>query len=354
MMRPIMRPRIPRSLSPLLLSAGVLIASSAAAQGGGQAAIAEDLFRQAKGLMEQQKYKEACEKFESSNRLDPSTGTLLNLADCNQKLGKVASAWAQFGEAAVLAKRAGTSDRAQVAQDRAAALEPRLTRVRLVVGDKTRVSGLTIHRDDLALDEAIWNGLIATDPGPHVYKASAPGKKDWTTTVNVQGEGKSMDVVVPPLADAPVAPAVTATAPVASTTTTAEVAPPPPPPPSSSGQATAGYVIGGIGVAGLAAGGIFGLLARSDWKAADCPGRICATQADQDSAKGAKTKSTISTAAFVGGGLLLATGITLVVLAPDSSSAPASAFKSRSTSTTIAVAPAAGPGAAGLDIVGSF
>jgi hypothetical protein len=350
MMRPIMRTGIPRSLSPFLLAAGVLIASSASAQGGDQSAIAEDLFRQAKALMDQQKYKEACEKFESSNRLDPSTGTLLNLADCNQKLGKIASAWAQFGEAAVLAKRAGTPDRAQVAQDRAAALEPRLSRVRLVVGEKTRVPGLEIHRDELSLDKAIWNGLIATDPGPHVFKASAPGKKDWTSTVNVQGEGKSMDVVVPPLADAPVAPKPTA-APLASAAPTQET-PPPPPPPTSSGQATAGYVIGGIGVAGLAVGGIVGLLARSDWKAADCPGRVCKTQGDQDSAKSAKTKSTISTAAFVGGGILLATGVTLVLVAPDSPSAPASAFKSRST--TLAIAPSAGPGAAGLDFVGSF
>jgi hypothetical protein len=352
-MRFIMRPSLLRSLSPFLLAAGMLVAGPARAQGGDQSAIAEDLFRQAKALMEQKKFKEACEKFEGSQRLDPSTGTLLNLADCNEKQGKLASAWAQFGEAAVLAKRAGTADRATVAQDRAKALEARLSRVRLVVPDNVRTPGLQVFRDDIALDPAIWNGLAATDAGKHVFRATAPGKLEWKTTVDVQGEGKATDVTVPPLAAAPVE-AKPEVKPAASAEPVTAPPPPPPGPPPANNQRTAGFVVGGLGVAGLAVGGIFGGLASSQWsKAKDkCPANLCIDQAAQDDAKGAKTKATISTAGFVAGGVLLAVGVTIVLVSPDSSAPAQAAAPFRRP--TLAVAPTAGPGAAGFDLVGSF
>ena len=359
MVRTIMRARFLRSAPPFVLVAGLLFTSVASAQGGAQSAIAEDLFRQAKVLMEQSKYREACEKFEGSQRLDPSTGTLLNLADCNEKLGKLASAWAQFGEASILAKRAGTADRAAVAQDRAKALEPRLSRVRIVVADSARVPGLELRRDDIVLDSAVWNGLSVTDTGKHVFKATAPGKLAWTSTVDVQGEGKATDVVVPPLVDAAVEakpegkpegkPEVKPLPPV-------EVPmappPPPPPPPEPNARRTAGFVVGGIGVAGLAVGGILGLVARSDWKRADCPANRCKTAADQSSAESAKRKATASTVGFIAGGVLAAAGITLVLVSPDP--APGTASRRRAVGTSLAIAPTGGQGAAGFDLVGSF
>lgn len=355
MVRTIMRARFLRSASPFVLVAGLLFTSVASAQGGAQSAIAEDLFRQAKVLMEQSKYREACEKFEGSQRLDPSTGTLLNLADCNEKLGKLASAWAQFGEASILAKRAGTADRAAVAQDRAKALEPRLSRVRIVVADSTRVPGLELRRDDIVLDSAVWNGLSVTDTGKHVFKATAPGKVAWTSTVDVQGEGKATDVVVPPLMDAAVE-AKPEKKPEVKPLPPEEVPmappPPPPPPPEPNHRRRTGFVVGGIGVAGLAVGGILGLVARSDWKSADCPANRCKTAADQSSAESAKSKATASTVGFIAGGVLAAAGITLVLISPDP--APGTASRRRAVGTSLAIAPAASPGAAGFDLVGSF
>src|SRR3954470_23411052 len=85
----------------------------------GQRATAEALFQQAAELMEQKKFSQACEQFAASQELDPALGTTLYLADCYEQLGKTASAWALFQEAADGARRAQQADREQIATERA-------------------------------------------------------------------------------------------------------------------------------------------------------------------------------------------------------------------------------------------
>ena len=93
-------------------------------------ATAEALFQEAKKLKAAEEYDAACPKFAASQKLDPALGTLLNLADCHEQQGLTASAWAEFLEAATLARRAGQAERAKVAKERATALEGRLTRLK--------------------------------------------------------------------------------------------------------------------------------------------------------------------------------------------------------------------------------
>src|SRR5262245_23511913 len=96
-----------RSAIAAVLSGALLAPGLARADVSADKAAAEALFNHAKQLVKEGKLSEACPKFEESLRLDPGIGTLLYLADCQEKAGKTASAWARFLEAAAAAKAAG-------------------------------------------------------------------------------------------------------------------------------------------------------------------------------------------------------------------------------------------------------
>ena len=62
------------------------------ALGDANPALAQSLFEEGRQLMSNGKFAEACPKFESSYKLDPAAGTLLNLAVCHEKVGRTAAA----------------------------------------------------------------------------------------------------------------------------------------------------------------------------------------------------------------------------------------------------------------------
>src|SRR5437899_11188432 len=88
----------------------VSIGSPAFAQSGSVIVAAEALFEQGRELMTAQKFSDACPKFADSQKLDPKSSTLLNLANCYEKAGRSATAWATYREAAALAKNEGHED----------------------------------------------------------------------------------------------------------------------------------------------------------------------------------------------------------------------------------------------------
>ena len=96
--------------------------------------------------------------------------------------------------------------------------------------------------------------------------------------------------------------------------------------PSTTGRdvRTAGYVVGGVGLAAAVIGvAVFGALAKSanDSANRECNNSsTCPTQAGVDDANKAGVFATTSTALTIGGGVLLLTGIVLVVAAPKSPS----------------------------------
>src|SRR5262245_46935235 len=99
---------------------------------GGDMAAAEALFAEGRRLSDAGSFADACGRFEASMSLIPRLGVQLNLADCYEHMGKTASAWVSFGQAAALARRMNDA-REDVALQRQDALVPRLTRLRVSV-----------------------------------------------------------------------------------------------------------------------------------------------------------------------------------------------------------------------------
>ena len=292
-------------------SAGILLALRAlpavAETTASQRATAEALFQQATQLMDEKRYAEACDKLAGSQDLDPALGTMLYLADCYEHAGRSASAWALFHEAADSAKSAGQADRQSIALERATSLEARLSKLQVRVPAARQVAGLEVLINGAVVPRASYDTELPVDPGPTRIEARAPGKKSWTTTLTI-ADGPSHQVVeVQKLADAPrAAAAATATRPDASH--------------SGSTQRTVGYVMVAAGVVAIAASGFFGYRAYSLNKKSKAECRAdepnSCTPEGVSLRESAKTAGALSTIGTVSGGLLVASGITLVATAP--------------------------------------
>ena len=243
---------------------------------------AEELFRRAKGLMAEKKDREACPLFEESERLDPQMGTLLNLAICHENVGRIASAWGEFRAVEQQARVANREERVKLAHERAAKLEPRLSRIKLLVPIDTKPPGMVVKVDGEAKSEALWSG-IPVDVGTRSVEVSAPGKKTATSKVKVDDEGATVSVTLPKLEDAPVVRPV-ALPPFADDPRAEERYA------ANRSRKTAGFVLGGVGLGVVVTGGVFGVLAiAGDGAAADACPQPCAQGSREANAADDKT-----------------------------------------------------------------
>lgn len=157
---------------------------------------AEALFVEAREAMRQGDFARACSMLEESYRLDPGIGTGFNLGECYERLGKTASAWASFRDAAAASKLAGQIDREAVAKERAKKLEDRLCRVTIQVAAQQDV---TVKRDGDVIGAGQWGIALPIDPGAHTVEAIAPRRRPWSLTFSTALCPSSMSVGVPVL-----------------------------------------------------------------------------------------------------------------------------------------------------------
>jgi tetratricopeptide (TPR) repeat protein len=262
--------------------------------------LGQELFDQGRALMEQKDYPRACKKFEESARLERAVGTLLNLALCYELQNKTRTAWAHFNEALSLARREGRLDRQRFAEEHIAALAKRMSRVRIVVPRSSRISGLTVRRNDIALTEGAWNEALSVDPGPMVVEASAPGRTPFKTTITVGPEADLKTVVIP-LLD-PEAPR-TAT------------------PVSMRGKTHRwlAYGAGAVGLAAIGVGSFFGIRAIDRNNRAEdlCPNADRCDPSAFSISEQAVSDGRLATYFFAGGAVFLGAGGVLFVTAPS-------------------------------------
>jgi len=304
-------PRTP-TLTLLALAASGLFTGQARAQAPADKAFAVQLFDEGDRLMRLGKIAEACPKYAASMKLDPQLGALLHLADCYAKAGKLASAWGSFREAEEMARLKG-DERAALATEQAAKLEPRLNHLMLMV-PSAHPSGLEVRVDGTPLTEGVWGTATPIDPGPHQIEARAPDFETWSSTFEASGDASSVRVEVPAL--------------VRSTTTQAPPRPvdalPPPVEDSSSPLRPLGWTSIGLGAVGLGLGAVFLVKKNDKLDERDqvCPSRLDCSRAEETSiatlTDDARHADTLAKVGFITGGVLAVGGIAALILAPSS------------------------------------
>lgn len=181
------------------------------------------------------------------------------------------------------------------------------------------LSAVSVSMDGKPLADRLEGTAISIDPGQHSFHFESAGVPPVDKSFVLHESEKERRERIPfsaPIGAAAPLPAVAATS-VAS---------------SWSSLKTVGVVIGGAGIVGLGIGSAFGVMAASDKNSAGCDANgYCAPGPLGD----ARTHANVSTVAFVAGGVMLASGVALVLFAPSGSKgsvevAPAVAEKSGS------------------------
>jgi hypothetical protein len=204
-----------------------------------------------------------------------------------------------------------------------------------------------VTADGQPLTAKLAGDAVAMNPGPHAFHFEAADGSVLDQQVLVREGLKNQNIAVV-LGKAAAVPAAGA-APAGAT----PGAQPDATPAAEGGGGipwhTVGWITGGVGVAGIALGSIFGIMAMGDKNGAHCD---ASGACDPSGLSSANSAATVSTVGFIAGGVLLAGGAALVLFGP-SDGAPAAAAPATG-GATLKVAPLVGSRDAGLVLGGSW
>jgi hypothetical protein len=313
----------------LVLAAALTCSGGALADG----AEAERLFREGVRLRDAGDFNAACPKFADSFAADPAPGTLVNLGDCEARIGKLVAANEHY-KLAVAGFPKGDKRRELVAQ-KAAAIEPRIAHLAIKLLSSVPESA-RVMRGGSPFDRKENGVPVAVDPGTLSVVVSASERKDAVYDVTLaEGQTQELQVDVGAPLDAKVVVVV-------------------PPPSEKKGAVpasgtptlrTAGYVVGGVGVMSVGVGVVTGILAagKASTVKEHCNTTTYACDSDGvDAAKAGNVLAPVSTITLIAGGILAAGGITMVVLS------------GKKKEPQVSFVPALSPGGGGASLVGTF
>ena len=338
---------------PVLVLAVAFAPAIARAQSAQDKADAEALFNAGKAALASGNFADACPKLAASQAKDPAIGTALYLAECYERSGKIASAWAEFHQAEDMATQRRDT-RASIAKARAERLVPSRLTIVLAPGAKD-VPGLAIKRDGEDVGPALLGLASPVDGGRHAVVASAPGRRSFEWHGEVPDQRGATTVTIPVLSE-DITPTATATA-----TATPTTAPPPPTPPTTApaappaetggglgGGKIAGLAIAGAGVAAIGVSIALGAVAHGNYDSAGCPtgsdgNAQCPDATSLAKVNDAVTLANVGTGLFIGGCVAAVGGIVLFFVAP----------KAKPRALT-AITPWVGPGGGGALLSGRF
>ncbi len=318
---------------PAVLAALVAL-SLASAHAGAQTseAIAQARFSKGRDLFLAKSYDAALVEFRAAAELLESPNARLYIARCERELGRYAAAYVDFQRAASeAADRAQTDPRYVTTRDTAkqegAAVEPKLGRVTILSPTPPSGASITVNGNPVVMAALGVAGPI--DPGKVEVVAQANGYVTFKRTVDV-GAGEGIEVTikweVDPNAKKPDPPVNPPPPPdTGNGSGSGNVTPPPvdgppvePPPDrqvkTGGGARTAGFVVGGLGLAGVVAFGVFAGLAQSrfDSLKSTCGGRCDPSY--EDKIKGGESLQTGANVALGLGGTFLVVGAILIAI----------------------------------------
>jgi len=301
---------------------------------GADPAAARAQLQQGYALKQQGKCDEAIPYFEESVRLDRQPKALLNLADCEEKLHRLAAAQSHLVETRDAARSLGLAPYEKAAQERLAALEKIIPKLRIRLA-RDAPPGSAVARDGVELSQVSLGTPLPIDPGKHTIVARSDALERSYDVTLVEGESKDLEVT--PTGGRPIAVATkVAPAPAAGSSgagtqgppTSADAAAAPDAATaaghdkSSGGLRIASYVTLGASAVALGIGGYFlyrrGSSANeSDDLFAACDPRIC-TESERarinELDAQAKAAQTGANVAFAVGGIALAAGVSMLLI----------------------------------------
>ncbi|MGA2451542.1 MAG: hypothetical protein ABTD50_23035 [Polyangiaceae bacterium] len=181
-------------------------------------------------------------------------------------------------------------------------------------GSGKDLGAVTVTMDGQPFADKLDGTALPVDPGEHNFTFEAQGQPTLKQQFVIREARKERRESIT-LGEAPSSPP---------REKRVEALPPPPPPPPDTGlgtQRVLAVVAGGLGLAGVGVGSVFGLQAMSKRNEAQsaCSTNVCADQSGSDKWSDALKTARISDIAFVVGGAGLLGGVLLWVTAPSRS-----------------------------------
>jgi hypothetical protein len=327
------------------LSAAVLAPATASAQSDEEKAAARALALKGADALNGKKFGEALDLVTRAEAIVHAPTHLLMIARAQAGLGKLVAAhetYLKLTREELAANAPAAFKNAQAtAKEEIGALEPRIAQLRIIL-EGPGVKKASLKMDDAAVPAALVGVDRPVDPGHHVIAAYVTGGSPVKATVDLrEGEKKEIRLVIP---DAPPPAGVPTNA--ADNPDAGKTPPPASPPPGfMTPLRGAGIGAGAVGVGGVILGAIFMAKGGSTQSEANdlatkygctnggasCPApKTPAQQAQVDKFTGldsdAAKQKTIGAIGLVAGGVLLAGGVTLLILGkPSQPAAPAKA-----------------------------
>jgi serine/threonine-protein kinase len=276
---------------------------------------AQTLFDEGKTLFDADDFSAACPKLAESKELAPGIGVTLYLANCEETVGKRASALSHYREAETMA-HARSDARESVARECALRLENETARIHIHLAPGSQKLTVTDNGRPVSINS---NRGFPADPGSHKIRASSSGTGEWSEVVHVPDsnegvDGMTIELSVPPLRDG---------ATFSDHSTIDDRAGEPTTTSSPSMQKAIAIGVGGVGIVGLGVGTFLGLHAKSLQDESNGPGGGCNANDTcdphgQDLRMSALSSAAASSIFFIVGGAAVVTGVVLYATAPSS------------------------------------